>query len=236
MWIKLESHTINKPEIFQISAYLEISRAEVVGHLVTIWSWFDQNTEDGCVKISNGELIIDSISVKGFSQAMQDVGWLNATESRLCIPNFVKHNGSSAKKRANGQARQSRFRNAKTVTREEKEKSREEVKSKHEKTPFLKIQEMWNKAVDGTPCPKAERLTTKRKTAMRLLFKEYKLEEIESVFAKVSSTKWMHGENSYGWVANLDHILKPDKFLKLYEGGSESTPTGSASDFGEWEK
>jgi len=56
---------------------------------------------------------------------MREVGWLRGEEGSLVLPNFDRHNGETAKKRALTKDRVKRFRNADGVTREEKR--REEV-------------------------------------------------------------------------------------------------------------
>ena len=235
MWLKIETHTINKPEVFAMSASLGVSRAEVVGHLVTVWAWFDQNTEDGCVESAHGSAIVDGMTVPNFADAMQAVGWLNATESKLCLPNFGKHNGSTAKKRANGQARQSRFRNAPSVTREEKIRE-EKKKTSRVITPYQKVVDAWNLAAKETPCPTAEKLTAKRKAAIKQICVDYTVEQIAEVFTKCCALPYMRGENQHGWIADLDYILRPEKFIRIFESGSGTASTSGGADFNEWNK
>lgn len=233
MWLKIETHTINKPEVFAMAANLATTRAEVVGHLVTVWAWFDQNTEDGCVQSEHGTAIVDGMTMPFFADAMIQVGWLNATQSMLCLPNFGKHNGSTAKKRANGQARQSRFRNASSVTREDKKKEEKKETTKRVQTPFQKVVELWNDSND----PKVEKLTTQRKAAIRQLCKEYTLEQIEAVFKQVPTIPFLIGQNERGWVATFDYVIRPDKFLKIFEGGWNNASTvADMADFNEWNK
>lgn len=46
-WIKVEVITPDKPEIFQIAEILGIDPDAVLGKLVRIWAWADQQTIDG---------------------------------------------------------------------------------------------------------------------------------------------------------------------------------------------
>lgn len=46
-WIKVEVITPDKPEIFQIAEILNIDPDAVLGKLVRIWAWADQQTIDG---------------------------------------------------------------------------------------------------------------------------------------------------------------------------------------------
>jgi len=129
-WIKIDHTLPTKPEVFFISKALVITRTEVVGHLVSLWTWVDQNSENG--KFNATREMIDCITCQGFANALIDQGWLHFTKdgTQAEIVNFDKHNGNSAKKRAQTAQRVAnmRTRNAKSVTREEKK--REDKKGK----------------------------------------------------------------------------------------------------------
>lgn len=106
-WIKFEVCTFDKPEVVAIADLLDISEQHVVGCLLWVWSWFDQHTEDGRTRLKTGnacsvtKTFIDRrVSVTGFADAMQKVGWLVQHDDGVTIPAFDKHNGKSAKKRA----------------------------------------------------------------------------------------------------------------------------------------
>jgi len=72
----------------------------VVGKLVRVWAWFDSHTQDGNA-ISVTYPLLDRIAgVAGFAEAMAMCGWLEQSGSVLRIPNFGRHNGETAKKRA----------------------------------------------------------------------------------------------------------------------------------------
>lgn len=121
-WIKIEHEIYNKPEVFSLASTLGITRAEVVGHLVNIWIWADQMSEDG--NIYGNTSMVDELTKEGFSEALEAVGWLEKNDMVMHIPKFEKHNGNSAKKRAETALRVGawRSRNKKSVTIKEKNK------------------------------------------------------------------------------------------------------------------
>jgi hypothetical protein len=129
-WIKLEAATIEKPEIFRIARLLGVSQLHVVGMLIRFWIWLDKNSVDGRVDGVESQDVDDLMSCPGLSAALKDVKWLHVDDKArvLTVPNFDRHNGETAKKRALKNERQARWR-AKTVdappstrasTREEK--------------------------------------------------------------------------------------------------------------------
>ena len=86
--------------------------------------------------------IIDAITVQGMAQALVDQGWLIIEKDTICLPNWDRHNGSSAKARHSMQTGVRRHRtkkklpsNVNSVTAALPEKRREEEKRKKEKTP-----------------------------------------------------------------------------------------------------
>jgi hypothetical protein len=129
-WIKLEHATPDKPEIVNMSSILKMDQDAVFGKCVRLWIWADQQTVDGNA-LSVTEPFIDRLTFcPGFAAALRHVGWLSGREGRLMIPNFDRHNGQTAKNRAQTKARVERSRstqcNATSVTESLPEKRREE--------------------------------------------------------------------------------------------------------------
>lgn len=125
-WIKFEHSTPDKPEVIRLAAELGIDHDAVVGKLLRLWIWADQQSVDG-----NGlgvtKAFLDRItSCQGFADALIKVGWLTAKDDSLSLPNFARHNGQTAKNRAISADRVKRFRNGPTVTKALPEKRREE--------------------------------------------------------------------------------------------------------------
>lgn len=111
-WIKFELATADKPEVLRMARILGIDKDSVVGKLVRLWAWFDKNSVDGVV---DGVVVedIDAICYQnGFANTLVSVNWLTVCSEgdRLSIPNFDRHNGESAKKRALKNERQARWR------------------------------------------------------------------------------------------------------------------------------
>ena len=144
-WIKVEHVTPDKPEVWAMAERLGIDADAVVGKLVRIWIWADQQTHDGNARSVTKALLNRVSGVTGFAEAMINVGWLKAEEAGLVFTNFDRHNGHTAKKRSlsakrvethrasnatvTPEALQQRY---KSVTREEKR--REEVDSSNTET------------------------------------------------------------------------------------------------------
>lgn len=99
-WIKIEHSTPDKPEIYQLSELLGIDPDAVVGKLVRLWVWADQQSVSG-EDLAIAPHIIDRLTHQpGFSAALRKVDWLLARSGSLAIPHFDRHNGQSAKARA----------------------------------------------------------------------------------------------------------------------------------------
>ena len=132
-WIKVDSSLLTKPEVFHIAELTGMSRYEVVGRLISVWVWADEQSRDGNAT-SVTEAHLDELhGVTGFAQAMAEAGWLKVTNAGISIPNFDRHISQSAKARALTAIRAQRSRNARTVTKALPEKRREEKKN----TPLI---------------------------------------------------------------------------------------------------
>ncbi len=144
-WIKVEVITPDKPEIFQIAEILNIDPDAVLGKLVRIWAWADQQTVDGNAgSVTKG--VLDRIAfITGFADALIAVGWLAYDGNKLILPNFERHNGESSKKRALTNRRVAAHRKNETqkvtltalqkALPEEEEEEEEEVKDKNPPNP-----------------------------------------------------------------------------------------------------
>ena len=99
-WLKFEKATPDKPEVFAIAAILGIDPDAVVGKLMRVWSWFDTHTIDGNAESVTPELLDRIAGVTGFVSAMSDAEWIEIDDGGVYLPNFGRHNGKTAKKRA----------------------------------------------------------------------------------------------------------------------------------------
>ena len=107
-WIKFETSTSDKPEVWAMAQSLGIDADAVVGKLLRVWAWFDQQTQEGNA-VGNGASVTSSVTkalldrrvgVTGFCDSMILSGWMADDGQSLTLPNFDRHNGKTAKTRA----------------------------------------------------------------------------------------------------------------------------------------
>jgi len=99
-WIKFESATPDKPEVWAIAAALSIDPDAVVGKLLRVWGWFDQQTENGNAPSVSKMLLDRLVGVSGFCKSVIDAGWMSDDSEKISLPHFDRHNGKTAKNRA----------------------------------------------------------------------------------------------------------------------------------------
>lgn len=101
-WLKIETHTPDKPEVFAIASKLGIDPDAVFGKCFRVWVWFDAHTTNGKTNgIGVSAALIDRVAgVSGFAEAMASAEWLTFTGEGYEVPNFDRHNGETAKQRA----------------------------------------------------------------------------------------------------------------------------------------
>ena len=69
-----------------------------------------------------------------------------------------------------------------------------------------------------TNLPKVRQLTDKRKKAIQNILDKYTLNEITEVFKSANESDFLIGNNDRGWKADIDFLLREDKFLNILEG------------------
>lgn len=99
-WIKVEHASPDKPEVVQLAEILSIDQDAAFGKCIRIWMWADQQSVDGNALSVTKAFLDRLVFCNGFADALVQVGWLSAGDQTLSIPNFERHNGQSAKKRA----------------------------------------------------------------------------------------------------------------------------------------
>lgn len=99
-WIKFELTTLDKPEVCQIADLADIDLDAVIGKLMRIWGWFDQQTEEGNAPSVTKKLLDRLVGVSGFCEHMKLVGWMVECDGLISLPHFERHNGKTAKNRA----------------------------------------------------------------------------------------------------------------------------------------
>ncbi len=139
-WIKMQTDLERQGEVALLSSRCNRDTLWVVGALHAVWSAADSATADGMLRGYSLARIDQLVRAEGFGAAMVEAGWLiDHGAQGLEIPNFTRHNGHSAKARAQGASRQARSRaqdgkalllsrtqRDNSVTREEKRREEEE--------------------------------------------------------------------------------------------------------------
>lgn len=104
-WIKFELTTLDKPEVCQIADLADIDLDAVIGKLMRVWGWFDQQTEKGNAPSVSKKLLDRLVGVTGFCEHMKSVGWMIEVDGVISLPHFDRHNGKTAKNRSLGAKR-----------------------------------------------------------------------------------------------------------------------------------
>jgi len=237
-WLKFEKATLDKPEVFAIAARLGIDPDAVVGKLMRVWSWFDTHTVDGNAAGVTPELLDRIAGATGFVTAMQESGWVVVSENGVSLPNFDRHNGETAKKRALTAKRVAHHRakcNAAAVTASvtpalaREEKRREEIN-----TPIVPKGDSSAAAVLDAyheilpACQRVSVLNDKRRKRIAAAVKLAKrvcaeqgwdydpVEFWRAYFTECAADPWMRGEvpnpRNPAWKQNLDVLLAEDRF------------------------
>jgi len=111
-WIKIEHETPDKPEVIRMAEILDLDQDAVVGKLIRLWIWADQQTINGNALSVTEKWIDHFVRHLGYASSMRKVGWLSCVNGELSFPNFERQNGETAKKRALGAKRTAKTRNA----------------------------------------------------------------------------------------------------------------------------
>lgn len=120
-WIKIRHTLPDDPRVMRMAMGMGADRDRVLGLLVRFWVWADQHTEDGMIKgVAGGELVDGLLGAPGFTAALEDAGWLRATDGGYELPRFEEHCSETAKKRARNRQWMQTKRATSTTRKEEK--------------------------------------------------------------------------------------------------------------------
>ena len=132
-WLKMEKVTVRKPEVLAIGAALGVHPDHAFGMCFRFWSWCDDHMIDGNARSVTDALVDALVERSGFASALISVGWLQARNGSLVVPNFDRHLSESAKKRSLSAQRVAKHKKRKgnadgvTSALPREEKRREEV-------------------------------------------------------------------------------------------------------------
>jgi hypothetical protein len=104
-WIKMRFDLQTHPKIVRIMSATNADRFRVIGGLHAAWCVFDVHSRDGILNGYTPDVLDTMIGWPGLSHAMMTVGWLEVTAQGIVMPDFLEHNGRSAKRRAEDSAR-----------------------------------------------------------------------------------------------------------------------------------
>lgn len=133
-WIKMRTDLFTHPKVVRISSALKADTLRTVGGLMSVWCLFDAHSEDGRLEGYTVEALDAHLRWPGFAAAMIAVRWLEEDGESLVLPEFERHNGQSAKRRAQDANRKQVVRKMSASDADKKrtreEKRREEKKEK----------------------------------------------------------------------------------------------------------
>ncbi len=110
-WIKMRNDLEDDPAVIAISTKVKLDVFAVTGRLKHFWSWCDEQSYDGNATGVTAAWLDAYVQCAGFAHALVSVAWLVIHEGGITIPNFARHNGETAKKRALGAKRAEKHRN-----------------------------------------------------------------------------------------------------------------------------
>lgn len=90
------------------------------------------------------------------------------------------------------------------------------LKKSHTKKDVDNFIELFN--IHCSKLSKVKAITDKRKKAIQFLIKNYSWDDIITVFDLTQESDFLTGNNDRGWKANIDFILREDKFVSILEG------------------
>lgn len=87
------------------------------------------------------------------------------------------------------------------------------------------LQEAWNDTADSLGLPKVVRLSPARRRKAAVRIREHTFQEWADALAAIRRSKFLCGDNSRGWRANFDWLLRPETITKLLEGQYDDKAT-----------
>lgn len=98
-WIKFRKKLLNDTRVVRISYALNADRLRVLGALITLWCWADDNVpDDGRMENMTPEMLDSVVGIEGFTKSLP-LDWMVVESQALIFPEYTQHNGSTAKRR-----------------------------------------------------------------------------------------------------------------------------------------
>lgn len=107
-WIPYCKDLPRKPEVLAIAAITNLTIPEVLHALLELWSWADEQSQDGHIRDVPVTLLrhICASLDAAFLQALSRVGWVRVEADHMTFTNFDRWMGRSAKARLSHARRQ----------------------------------------------------------------------------------------------------------------------------------
>ena len=111
-WIQWEKGLIRKPEVMRIARILECTPQHAAGCCMMVWEWAEDVTENGIIDSITAADVSCAAGVEKIGEAMLETGWLVELDDAVALPNWDRHNGAPAKRRARDAERKRNKRDA----------------------------------------------------------------------------------------------------------------------------
>jgi hypothetical protein len=150
-WIKVRTNLVRDGRVVSLAIKLKSHPVFVCGALTWLWSCADEQTTDGKLHGYTPDYIDFQVNIPGFTMALTELTkdgkpspWVIVTPEYVAVCEFGKHNGATAKQRAQSASRMSRKRYADSVTpaqrkahldKSKAEQSREDKESAFKQAP-----------------------------------------------------------------------------------------------------
>ena len=99
-WIEWEKGLVRKPEVLRIARAFQCTPQHAAACCMMVWEWAEDVTENGIIPGLTAADVSFAAGVEGIGEAMVAAGWLVETGDALVLPNWERHNGAPAKRRA----------------------------------------------------------------------------------------------------------------------------------------
>jgi hypothetical protein len=199
-WIKMNKSLPRDPRVVRISSALKADRLRTVGGLLSAWCLADELTSDGNLDAYTPELLDELIGLPGLARQMEAVGWLVIGDGFLEFPRFDEHNGQSAKRRAQDNARKMSARKADKCPHEKRTKS----------GPEKRREENISKEIKAAPCTIEQAISAGSNHGMTP-------EQVNRWFDKRDADGWMVHRNN-GTMTEVTNWQKDLATAKSWRG------------------
>ena len=92
------------------------------------------------------------------------------------------------------------------------------VSSSLEPVDYKEIVEFYNEKTAGKAMPQCQKLTEKRKQAVKARIKEFGKERILLAITKAADSVFLNGRNDRNYVADFDFVFRASKMVSILEG------------------